>query len=411
VTFFYRTQTLLDSTARTSVIPTNYDVGGVITVIPGAGATSTIQRVFLAPNGVIQIQYGQNLYNNLAAATAAIGTDSFIENPALISTSILIGYIVVQKNSVALNNANTAAILRAPKFETGAGGGINSVITLQQTYNSSTQPQIVLSSLGGLQIFDNSSPIGGNLFQVANNAGSINYFNVTVTGISTSGQITSTVATGTPPLVVSSTTLVPNLNVALATNVTGVVAAINGGTGQSTYTTGDTLYASATNTISKLAIGANATVLTSNGTIVSWQPASASTIGARYFSTSGGAIGTTFATVTFITKDYDTNNAYSSGIYTIPATGRYQINARTSQAATAYSLNNAAQIGIFKNGTQMNFGLNRAAAAVADMDVEVSDIINCVAGDLITIQCANNGTGPTFSTGIRAYFSIGFIGT
>ncbi len=43
-----------------------------------------------------------------------------------------------------------------------------------------------------------------------------------------------------------------------------------GGTGQSTYTQGDTLYASAANTLSKLAIGGTGTCLTSNGTVPSW---------------------------------------------------------------------------------------------------------------------------------------------
>lgn len=51
-----------------------------------------------------------------------------------------------------------------------------------------------------------------------------------------------------------------------ATNVTGVVAAANGGTGQSTYTVGDMLYASGTTTLSKLGIGStNGAILMSNG--------------------------------------------------------------------------------------------------------------------------------------------------
>ena len=55
-----------------------------------------------------------------------------------------------------------------------------------------------------------------------------------------------------------------------ANNVTGVVTTIHGGTGQSTYTQGDLLYASAANTLGKLGIGSNNQVLTvSNGTL-SW---------------------------------------------------------------------------------------------------------------------------------------------
>lgn len=53
--------------------------------------------------------------------------------------------------------------------------------------------------------------------------------------------------------------------------LSGTLGATQGGTGQSTITRGDILYGSAANTISKLAIGANTFVLTSDGTDVSWQ--------------------------------------------------------------------------------------------------------------------------------------------
>lgn len=57
-----------------------------------------------------------------------------------------------------------------------------------------------------------------------------------------------------------------------AANVTGTVAAGNGGTGQTTYTIGDLLQASATGTLSKLAAVATGNVLISGGvgTVSSW---------------------------------------------------------------------------------------------------------------------------------------------
>lgn len=51
------------------------------------------------------------------------------------------------------------------------------------------------------------------------------------------------------------------------------VAETNGGTGQSTYTTGDILYASAANTLSKLAVGSNGEVLTLAAGVPSWAAA------------------------------------------------------------------------------------------------------------------------------------------
>lgn len=73
-------------------------------------------------------------------------------------------------------------------------------------------------------------------------------------------------ALGTP----SSGTLTNATGLPLSTGVTGTLAATNGGTAQSTYTTGDILYASATNTLSKLGIGSNGQVLTISGGVPAW---------------------------------------------------------------------------------------------------------------------------------------------
>ena len=58
----------------------------------------------------------------------------------------------------------------------------------------------------------------------------------------------------------------------LTTGVTGTLPATNGGTGQTTYTTGDIVYASSSTALSKLGIGTNNYVLTSNGTTPVWAP-------------------------------------------------------------------------------------------------------------------------------------------
>jgi len=66
-----------------------------------------------------------------------------------------------------------------------------------------------------------------------------------------------------------------------------------GGTGQTTYTTGDILYSSATNTLSKLAAGSNGEVLTLAGGVPTW---AASTGGVTSFS--AGTTGFTPSTAT-----------------------------------------------------------------------------------------------------------------
>lgn len=86
--------------------------------------------------------------------------------------------------------------------------------------------------------------------------------------------------------------VVPNYGkVNLTVHVTGTLPATNGGTGQNTYATGDMLYASAANTLSKIAAPANASYLTINGSgVPAWKYPAA---GAFYDSTTHSAAANT----------------------------------------------------------------------------------------------------------------------
>ena len=89
--------------------------------------------------------------------------------------------------------------------------------------------------------------IGGSTTQIQyNNAGAL------------AGSAAMTFNSGT------STTTLTTLN------LTNALGAIYGGTAQSTYAQGDVLYASATNTLSKLGIGAVNYILTSTGSVPQW---------------------------------------------------------------------------------------------------------------------------------------------
>jgi hypothetical protein len=80
-------------------------------------------------------------------------------------------------------------------------------------------------------------------------------------------------ALGTP----ASGTMTNVSGLPLSSGVTGTLPATNGGTAQSTYTTGDSLYASATNTLSKLTVGTTGQVLTVAGGVPSWATPAAGT--------------------------------------------------------------------------------------------------------------------------------------
>jgi len=96
------------------------------------------------------------------------------------------------------------------------------------------------------------------------------------TGVTSSTGTVAVVLSNSPVLVTpdlgtpSAALLTNATGLPLTTGVTGTLPAANGGTAQSTYATGDTLYASALNTVSKLTIGSTGQVLTVAGGVPTW---------------------------------------------------------------------------------------------------------------------------------------------
>ncbi len=108
-----------------------------------------------------------------------------------------------------------------------------------------------------------------------------------VTSVSgTPNRITST-GGATPVIDIAATYVGQTSITTLGTIATGVwqgtaVGAIYGGTAQTTYTTGDILYASAANTLSKLSAGSNTQVLTLAAGVPTWAGTAVSTLTTTY---------------------------------------------------------------------------------------------------------------------------------
>jgi len=100
-------------------------------------------------------------------------------------------------------------------------------------------------------------------------AGVVTIEGVAVPTISSTSTLTNKTISG------ASNTLTVRLD---NTDVTGTLVTTKGGTGLATYTTGDVVYASASNTLAKLAIGTSGQTLSvSAGGIVEWTTPSAGT--------------------------------------------------------------------------------------------------------------------------------------
>ena len=234
--FFYRTQTGGTSSSVTVIDPTKYDVNGVITSVGGANSNdATNQRIYLYPTGVINVLYGQTPYTTLAAAIAAIQSETFIPYPNAESTGILIGVISVRNDIVAdgqpLTNTDYAKFTLVSKFGESFGGtGGLSTTTLQQAYDNSTTPEIITNAtLGALSIKNGT----GNADNVTNLLEGVNASGNTTSFIRADGSLSATSITG------YSATFNDDLSVSGDTNLNSLTSTsltVNG----NTYITGNT---------------------------------------------------------------------------------------------------------------------------------------------------------------------------
>ena len=200
-TFQYRTRLgpitggTVPSGNTTTIAPGYYDVGGVVTEVGGGSNSSTNQRVFLFPTGLVRIQLGQQVYGNLAAAVAGSQTEQFVEYSLNRENGILIGIISVNKNATNLSLADQAVFNLVSKFGEVLGGtGGLSTTTLQQAYDNSATPEIVTNSSEGALSIKNGTGAADNvtnLLEGQNTAG------VTTSFIRADGAFSGTSIYGT----------------------------------------------------------------------------------------------------------------------------------------------------------------------------------------------------------------------
>jgi len=185
---------------------------------------------------------------------------------------------------------------------------------------------------------------------------------------------------------------VPTLNqntTGTAANVTGTVAILNGGTGQTTAgaafnalspitTTGDLILGNGTNSATRLPIGANGYLLTSDGTTASWVQAPA------------GGVTTFSAGTTGLTPSTATSGAVTlAGTLALANGGSGQTSAQTAMNAFA----GAVTSGSYLRGNGTNVVMNTIQVAdVPTLNQNTTGTASNVTG---TVAIANGGTNGT----------------
>lgn len=174
----------------------------------------------------------------------------------------------------------------------------------------------------------------------------------------------------------ASKNLVSQQYVSLSSEVSGTLPALNGGTGQSTWTTGDLLYASAANTLSKRAIGSTGQILTVVAGVPTWAaPATSGTVTSVSLNT-----GTTGLTVGGVTN------------VQITSSGSFNLGGTLAVANGGTGKSYVGETGVVK----VLGGVFQTASAIVDGDVSASAAITrskLATGNNAWCLVANNGSG------------------
>lgn len=138
--------------------------------------------------------------------------------------------------------------------------------------------------------------------------------------------------------------------------------------------------------------------------------AATESVNTRYFA-SATAITGSLATIVWTTKDFDSHNGMVSGVYTIPVSGKYQINMALALTAASAAAGNAVDIQLQKNGTVISEFAPVYQGTQILLPVVLDDLISCLAGDTIRIQVSSAATTPSIvSSNSKNFFSLARVG-
>lgn len=308
---------------------------------------------------------------------------------------------------------------------TVGSGSTNWVLT--RATDANTYDPISPNALGGGDaFFVTSGNTGAGETYVCNNVGPITFGTTAITFVQVSATQVYSAGTG---LTLTGTTF--SLSTPVATNLggtgltsftsggavyatstsaltTGTLPITAGGTGQTTAsaafnalspitTTGDLIIGNGTNSATRLGVGANGYVLTSNGTTASWQPGASSMVypGAGIPNSTGSAWGTSYTT----TGSGTVVALATSPVFTTPNLG-------TPSAAT---LTNATGLPISTGVSGL--GTSVATALAVNVGSAGAVVVNGGALGTPSSGTLTNATGLPLTTGVTGTLGVANGGT
>lgn len=267
---------------------TSLTLGGLTTVTVTQDPTTAYELTTkqyvdgLASTGLV---YHQPVQAATTASLASItgGTVTYNNGTAGVGATLTLSVALTTLDGYSLSNTNRILVKDESNqahngiYTWATGGTVLTRATDADTYGTGTN-QLSLNDY----FFTQNGTVNKGVAFVVTTVGTITFGTTAITFAEFS---TSQVYTGTSPIQVSGTVI--SLN---------TVPVTSGGTNITSYTTGDLLYASASNTLSKLAIGATDYVLTSSGTAPQYVAQSTLSVGSATTATTatniaGGSAG------------------------------------------------------------------------------------------------------------------------
>lgn len=130
-------------------------------------------------------------------------------------------------------------------------------------------------------------------------------------------------------------------------------------------------------------------------------------VAARYTNTAGTSVGLSIGNLPYPTLVFDTHSAYntSTGIYTVPVTGKYQIQAKYLTAAVTLSTSQTINLFIYKNGSIVDRFVTIGNGASNAYPVMNATTVDCNAGDTLEIR-SSSSVATTVLTGVPELNSL-----